>query len=804
MAGIDAVAGALVWIRRRNGSWWPGRILGVDELPEECLVLPMSGTPIKLLGRDDASIDWYNLEKSTRVKTFRCGDYDKDIEKAKASVGRANKKAPNAGKYVRREDAILHALELEGNQSSIGSEKKCLELNNMINKIDFSLATKPKSTSVHSKRPGCISGKYFMIDDISTQDLSQSVVSFEEPNNPSTADMRIMQKRRWRTPYDTEDDDTGETRRTKGLQDLGLGILTGRRPASRVHKKSSHAIYPVSTGLSKSNSGNAFSNDSPISNARNSFLPLKRKKSPVTHTYENSKRKIRPLVKVLASTTRMLVPSFHNDLLAEQSFAPKRRKALKSTEVRMTHFSVGTGSDHSGTSCGGVASDASENTCSDAPDGNGSCSEMEDNDLSSLLEFSGSKCSDSHLGASPAVGERETRDYACMSDSYESRMFHPAAVKQSSQCSQVGILTCLQEELGETGSTGSAVHPVCVGHKIDKGRSRLNAKGRKKPKYVTLSKTAYSEGFLESADQSGTNMTGRAANNKIKRKALDECLASGNGSQMVKKVSLSENPSDVPQFWTSKTSVVERYLASEVHVQSAEDVNNAFYNLPFTRCSEMLFTGDVAVSTMSLGKSPAHHPMASKHQVTELSRSVLVVSQLYDVKLDVQRNHRGPHVPLVSLQSKSDDISVVGHPLTIEVLLDGYCDYLLEKNACHQDAPGIEKSTKNIIGIIAKSRRTTRVASQTRTVMQQKISGDLMHQSSYGKGKSSKSKKPGFSPRKIRRLSSITVDHIDNEEDRKPVVDRIRGPAVACIPLRIVFSRINEALSNSVRPATCI
>ena len=54
--GIDASVGGLVWVRRRNGSWWPGRIMGLDELSESCLVSPRSGTPVKLLGREDASV----------------------------------------------------------------------------------------------------------------------------------------------------------------------------------------------------------------------------------------------------------------------------------------------------------------------------------------------------------------------------------------------------------------------------------------------------------------------------------------------------------------------------------------------------------------------------------------------------------------------------------------------------------------------------------------------------------------------------------------------------------------------------
>ena len=54
--GIDSSVGGLVWVRRRNGSWWPGRIMGLGELSESCLVSPRSGTPVKLLGREDASV----------------------------------------------------------------------------------------------------------------------------------------------------------------------------------------------------------------------------------------------------------------------------------------------------------------------------------------------------------------------------------------------------------------------------------------------------------------------------------------------------------------------------------------------------------------------------------------------------------------------------------------------------------------------------------------------------------------------------------------------------------------------------
>ncbi|KAI7725523.1 hypothetical protein M8C21_007065 [Ambrosia artemisiifolia] len=110
MEMVDGGVGTIVWVRRRNGSWWPGKILGSEELSASHLMSPRSGTPVKLLGREDASVDWYNLEKSKRVKPFRCGEFDDCIERAEASQGMPPKKRE---KYARREDAILHALDLE-------------------------------------------------------------------------------------------------------------------------------------------------------------------------------------------------------------------------------------------------------------------------------------------------------------------------------------------------------------------------------------------------------------------------------------------------------------------------------------------------------------------------------------------------------------------------------------------------------------------------------------------------------------------------------------------------------------------
>eukprot|EP01018_Ginkgo_biloba_P022135 Gb_24789 [translate_table: standard] len=61
--------------------------------------------------------------------------------------------------------------------------------------------------------------------------------------------------------------------------------------------------------------------------------------------------------------------------------------------------------------------------------------------------------------------------------------------------------------------------------------------------------------------------------------------------------------------------------------------------------------------------------------VTPVARD-LSDSGWFDVSLDVQATYQGEHVPLVSLMSRLNGKAIVGHPVTIEILEDGYCDAL--------------------------------------------------------------------------------------------------------------------------------
>lgn len=216
---IDPTVGGLVWVRRRNGSWWPGRILGPDELPESSLVSPRSGTPVKLLGREDASVDWYNLEKSKRVKAFRCGEYDECIEKAKVSAAISCKKAV---KYARREDAILHALELESSRLS---------------------KDRPQMEKSGGKQPDAEESPVCFHPEEETEGTSDKLSGLEYISNSPPELSRggaliddSLQGGRRRTPNDSEDDGIeGSKKRMRGLEDIGIdGTSSFKRRRSQV------------------------------------------------------------------------------------------------------------------------------------------------------------------------------------------------------------------------------------------------------------------------------------------------------------------------------------------------------------------------------------------------------------------------------------------------------------------------------------------------------------------------------------------------------------------------------------------
>ncbi|XP_008797875.2 uncharacterized protein At1g51745 [Phoenix dactylifera] len=819
LKGIAASAGGLVWVRRRNGSWWPGRILGWDELPAKCLLPPRSGTPIKLLGREDGSMDWYNLEKSKRVKAFRCREYDECIERAKASAVCSKKKPANAGKYVRREDAILHALEIEkayfSNRNQIKSGMK-----NSMAKTN-SLVMQSKSMLGLNKQPGYAARKLSMLDENSALELSQSVLSFEQPNNPTASDMQLVPKKRWRTPNDSEDDATEGIKRMRDLQEIGLGMISKRKPNIDVQAKGYNELaFANNASLSESNIDNDLSSTCHINVRKDSCSSLKQKRSHVA-PHENSRKKTRhsPLMKVRKGT-RVIIPSYchwgggfagHSSLQGE---TPKKLVAPKPA-AKKGEFSVVSDNspDCSGTSCEEALLDDCENT-RNAIDGTHVQSEIKDSELSSMLEFIDDDCSDGLIDVPLLMEGNIDGDYLHLFRSYGSGNLHlHAADKQYNHCSQDRVISKFSEGLGESGFTGSGTHVNHTRQRIDKKGSERFPNGKKNLKYLRLNESMASESFGGRADWFGYSLKDKMQKDrlfvgsecKFGNNSYDESPTSDNRGQLVKCESVAD-VGDVPQAQTfpklSCTNDVGPNFAGEQEaVQSAEAVNK-LSNSSFARDIDAPFT--VPISTILPRQSFANHhvhlPAFSRHQVPKPVRSLLMDSILFDVELNVQASYQGPHVPLVSLMSKLNGKAIVGHPISVEVLQDGATVAPVTRNEWCPITSNTGQSVRNRISRMGKLQPKEHTT-QSHCNIQGKKTNHIKVKSPVMKKKSSKNKKSGFSPRKIRRLSSIAVDQKYKQEERKPMVEKIKGPAVACVPLRLVFSRINEALSCSGRPA---
>lgn len=174
----------------------------------------------------------------------------------------------------------------------------------------------------------------------------------------------------------------------------------------------------------------------------------------------------------------------------------------------------------------------------------------------------------------------------------------------------------------------------------------------------------------------------------------------------------------------------------------------------------------------------ALHP---KYQTRDLpGRNIWADSNLYDVDIEVKANYKPQHVPLVSLMSKLNGKAIVGHPLTVEVLADGYCNDMLSNLSWEFGGePPMENVQEGGERISAKKLKLRRVSSR---------------------GKARNLRKSGLLSKKTRKLSSLTSIQKQKKEESRPVVERLKCPPIACIPLKVVFSRLNEAVRVSPRP----
>ncbi|KAK8483205.1 hypothetical protein V6N12_046309 [Hibiscus sabdariffa] len=637
--GIDSSVGGLVWVRRRNGSWWPGRIMGLDELSEGCLVSPRSGTPVKLLGREDASVDWYNLEKSKRVKAFRGGEYNECIEKAKASASNSSKKAV---KYARREDAILHALEIESarlgkdhpdyfsRKDNSGGDKGCL----VKESPNLSHSGKENEDGMSGSEDGSNSAP----------ELSQSGISFEETKLINGTKGRSMMGKRRKTPNDSEDDGAEGIKRMKGLEDLGMGVGSKRK----VHAKGLlESIQQENASFCGPNTSNCLSNGGPINGNKNHSSSLKRKRSQVANVHEILKRKNRrrPLTKVLESTAMVPVPVACDELPGSSTSPPRglsdsKVSGMDSNESRKSISAVinnnNNNSDSTGISCdNGVSLNVSE-LATDASQTN---NKTRDNEISSIPELAENGSSD-RLFDVPFFGEDKP-----------SADFSPIFVSCSSETPEVGDMGRQAEVEGhnESGCTRSVdVRTTSVSQRIEKGAAEWQLKGKRKSRQISEKQKQDPRKYADMVDEPNAYVAG-----------VDHLDGFPQGPDQKVDCNAVEDHLDGFGDWNSRQPRV-RGSIMEAKVLTDGSVNPQ-RSLPYRQ---------------------SRYTVNPRYQTTDFpGKTCSADSSLYDINIDVKAEYQPQHVPLVSLMSKLNGKAIVGHPLPVEALNEDYYDNLSQEAA---------------------------------------------------------------------------------------------------------------------------
>ncbi|KAH9619273.1 hypothetical protein KSS87_013477, partial [Heliosperma pusillum] len=318
---LHATVGGLVWVRRKNGSWWPGQIVCSEDLSETDMSTPRSGTPIKLLGRDDISVDWFDLETTKAVKAFRCGEYDTCIEKASLSAASNSLKFT---KYPRRENAIVCALEIEKS---------------------FTLKDFPDTdTRQNGEKDPAFESEHLSEETLSvceeishlTQELSQSGISYEETNGSTHIKGLQYRGRKRKTPNDSEDDGYEGIKRMKGLNDLGMASEKKDPILDLPNPSSENSLYVNNLCGANGISMGSLSNGCSMS-------MLKKKRSQVVHLHELLKREYprRPVTKVLENTTmvpvHIICDEFSNPFersdAVSYSYECEENSSMKSVEL---------------------------------------------------------------------------------------------------------------------------------------------------------------------------------------------------------------------------------------------------------------------------------------------------------------------------------------------------------------------------------------------------------------------------------------------------------------------------------------
>lgn len=759
----DCSPGTIVWVRRRNGSWWPGRILGSDELRASQVVSPKTGTPVKLLGRDDASVDWYNLEKSKRVKEFRCGDFDACIEKAMAMSCQGTP-VKRREKYARREDAILHALKLESKQ----------------------LASKYQNPGFRSDDissiPFADMGREF--DNFASEHFSRNNVQQPQLNLQSSATQQC--KYLSTTRYKSK-------KKQKGDNSVILGKTKEYEQSIHVSskRKFSGSLAGEASENTLSNHDNGFSGlrhmqgESIIENGGEN-VALKKERSG-KGLFEGSIVKKYDRCRPLAQAVQNGVKSFQHNDNSEAVLVEKGKDSLPA--ICSTKRS---GDKYLSADCD------DGHTHPDIPDMHDSFSgeqPVPDFVEKHGSDFSVSECSETETEDDAELLQRYTKRQspeldACDPNSLQapSKLRH---VNDNNDDDELTFSTYMPRQNGLEDEDGSS----------ELGVSKWHMKGKRNQRSAARRPVGKADENL-SLDKSSSLMEGSW---KMAYEGDSKIGSIGASSRQSFGQSFSEDQElDCDSDGTNLIDKATNY--SEL---------NRYHGKDYPDKPSLLNQNSDQVP--SLGQK-AYQEGSSSYQRNCGPRLGYMGTTLFDVELKVQAIYQGERVPLVSLMNMNRK-AIVGHPIQIELLEDGSTDHFVLGSDIvlgHSTgaAPAWRKGRRTAMPRVPRS-NSSRATLDSDAAPSNEQLGLAKNISSSGRPFSQKSrKKPsnfkeGSSPsQKIRILSSIPIAKRRLRECGLAKAHRssnILGgliepegaiPLVTCVPAKVVFSRIMEAVGR--------
>ncbi|TYJ46984.1 hypothetical protein E1A91_A02G157300v1 [Gossypium mustelinum] len=745
--------GSIVWVRRRNGSWWPGKILGPEELPTSHLMSPRTGTPVKLLGREDASVDWYNLEKSKRVKAFRCGEFDDCIERAESSQGMPPKKRE---KYARREDAILHALELE---------KELLKKQGKFDRPSYAKTKSSSSTKKDSGGSDISNGKpgKSKSNQSRSQDTSIKGETVSSPVN--------LQKDQVENQPSWKNNPAEVLPRMRGLQDLGL------KTAYAKQKLTSYGAMDVDETLSPSGKVSSMGRNNHINGGEQRRGVSQAKRSRC-----------------------MYFPPESFDALDYKEILPTQIEMSPSHFVECDSYPFRSHiiEDHTREFLEDVESGSSESTSSESESESDSSETEPDMDEDITSHSGATVCKEVRLG-----GFRRP--------------------------DSLGGGSMGQGESDESSLSGEMSHFYSHDHlSMNEAVSKWQLKGKRNMRNLT--KRSMDAAEIRGYDGS-THGTYHEERGTLRRRPL------GHSSHLNHDFDDDVDVAD----WSAKDFCTQMVgFDDRRYLRTPRDTFRRRYsfNHNITDWEGMPWENHAAVEREWEERVWHFDPTFAAHRSFRGKRR----SMLMDVDLKVQASYQKPPVPIVSLLSKLDGKAIIGHPIQIEALEDSSTDTLLPTNGYfsnglnnhdgntslppawrtakrtnfrvprpnppfalgsyeaaeyqsldHEGEPPFKKyntgSSDYKAGLVKKS-----ISHGSRSPTERKFQKKLPKKVSL------------ISSQKTRALSSIGIEHklslkpihdSDNHQMDGLIRPESSGPTtVACIPVKLVFSRLLEKINR--------